>query len=423
MNKENKISLVAAILITINIMLGSGIFINPAPLSKIAGPFGFLGYLVSMIILIPIVLSIAELAKLHPASGGLYVYSEKYINPFIGFVSGWGYFLGKATAAGLISKIVAVFLKNRIVFLQNFSTLFLSFFLIFSLIFLNIIGVKIGGKIQYLITTAKAVPIATVIFTGITYFSLSHYQKINFTELIPQLIPISIFALMSFEIICSIGHLIENPKRNIKRSILYSFLIVVLITIIFQISIYAKLGINLANSKEPIYLFLLKIFQNHPIISKIINSFVIGSLFGGAFGSLIANSWNIFTLAKNKHLPFDKTLTKINKKNVAWVSLLFEGIIVCILLAISKKQIALQSMAVFCIVGSYMFSSISALIANINQSLNKKIIPTLAIISSIYIMWLSLKNLYFYGISFSFLSIFLIGIIIAFFRNQKIKIQ
>ena len=128
MNKENKISLFAAILITVNTMLGSGIFINPAPLAKIAGSFGFLGYFVSMIILIPIVLSIAELAKLHPTSGGLYVYSEKYINPLAGFISGWGYFLGKATAAALISKIVAVFLKNRIIFLQNFSTLFYHFY-------------------------------------------------------------------------------------------------------------------------------------------------------------------------------------------------------------------------------------------------------------------------------------------------------
>lgn len=419
METKHKISLWAAILINLNTILGSGIFINPAPLTKIAGSFGYLGYLASMFILLPIVLSIAELAKLHPTSGGLYVYSKEYISPMIGFVSGWGYFLGKATAVALLCNIVMIFLQSNITILQNIPLLFLDFMLISFLATINIIGAKIAGNIQYVFAVSKFIPIATVIFAGIFFFSIPTSNVINPFQTIPSSLPIAIFALMSFEIICSIGHLIENSDKNIKKTILFSFTFAALVTILFQVMIFATVGTNLANSIDPLRDFGMIAFSRFPFIAKLISAVVMGSILGGAFSSLTMNSWNIYTLAKNKHVPFKNLFTKINKHQVPWISLLFEVLIACILLAISKKQIPLQSMAVFCIVSSYMLSSVAALLSKAKKGFNEKLIPILAIISSNYIMWLCLKKLYNYGISLPYLTIFLSGIIIALFRYKK----
>ena len=67
-----------AVLICINSIIGAGLFINPRPLTQFAGPYGFLVYMLGALLLTPLVLSVAELAKLHPVAGGLYVYSKTH---------------------------------------------------------------------------------------------------------------------------------------------------------------------------------------------------------------------------------------------------------------------------------------------------------------------------------------------------------
>jgi len=422
MKENNKISLLAAILINLNTMLGAGIFINPSPLTQIAGSLGFLSYLISFIVLFPIVLSLAELAKIHPTSGGLYVYSKKYINPFVGFISGWGYFLGKTVSPALLTHLFVSFLQNRITILQGTPILLLDFFVIFFLMILNIIGVQIGGKVQFLFVAFKIIPILIVIFSGILFFNFNFFTlSLPTFEGILSTIPIGIFALMSFEMICSIGHLLDNPDKNIKRAILGSFIIAITTTTIFQLMIYSVSGDTLITSTEPLQAFAKTIFYNFPTLAKLLSLIVFGSIIGGAYCSFSTNCWNFYTLAKNKHFPFSEKLTKVNKKGFPWVSLLIQGGIACLFLLISKQQIPLQNMAVFGVVSAYMFSSIAAFNAPIKNFFNSKLISIWAMISGSYVIWICLKKLYFYGISIPFFTIFMIGVVIAFFLQRKIK--
>jgi len=374
-----------------------------------------------MFVLLPIVLSMAELAKLFPTSGGLYVYSKKYINPMAGFISGWAYFLGKTTSPALLCHLFAIFLQNRIIDLQTIPILLLDFFVIFFLIILNITGVRIGGKIQYLFVSFKIIPILLVIISGVLFMNFDFFTlSLPDIEAIFSIIPISIFALASFEMVCSIGHLIDNPDKNIKKAILYSFMIAIATTSIFQLMIYGVAGNSLISFTQPMQAFTKIIFYNYPTLAKLLGIIVFGSIIGGAYCSFTTNCWNLYTLAKNKHLPFSNALTKVNKSGAPWSSLLIQGVIACLLLSISKKQIPLQNMAVFGIASSYMFSSIAAFNATIKNSFNSKLIPILAIASSNYVIWICLQKLYAYGISLSFLTFFATGIILALFMRKAI---
>lgn len=417
MNK-NQISLTTAILININIIMGAGLFINPSPLTKYAGSLGFLGYILSALILLPIVLTIAELAKLNPTSGGLYVYSKKYINSFFGFLSGWSYFLGKTTSAALLAHTFVLFFQRRILFLQSFPTIFLDCILILFLILINILGVSIGGKIQYFITGMKSIPIIFIILSGIIFFNPSFFilDKQDFVNLMSTL-PVAIFVLLSFEMICSIGHLIKNPEKNIKRAIILSFIIVATIATIFQLSIFGILGDNLTSSSEPIFAAGIKVFSNFPIIGQIINAFVFSSIIGGSFGSLTANCWNLYALGKDNQLPGKKYLTKISKTNVPYISLIIEGLLACLILIISKDQITLQNATVLGMSIAYLLSSISLLRAKSSF----RIISIISILSSCYIIFLCTKNIISFGISISILTIFIFGFLLSLYNSVNKK--
>ena len=56
-----RLSLTAAIAINLNIMLGAGVFLNSIPLTKYAGGYSFLPYIIVGVLLIPLIIAIATL--------------------------------------------------------------------------------------------------------------------------------------------------------------------------------------------------------------------------------------------------------------------------------------------------------------------------------------------------------------------------
>jgi len=70
MNKY-KIPFFLALLINMNIMIGAGVYISPPKMSQIAGSMSYLGWLLSALIFLPVVLSISKLAEIYPEEGGL----------------------------------------------------------------------------------------------------------------------------------------------------------------------------------------------------------------------------------------------------------------------------------------------------------------------------------------------------------------
>ncbi len=424
MVKTNKINLLTTILINVNIMIGAGVFMNTAPLTNFLGPFGFSSYIFSAILLLPIVLTIAKLAENRAVAGGLYIYNKEILGNSLGFLSGWSFFLGKITSAALLINTFITFFYYKIPALQKLSILTLDTILIFGLILLNIFGLRLGGKIQYLFASSKFIPLLFVIFTSLSIFNPNFFilTPIDIQNLFSS-IPIAVYALLSFEMICSIGHLIENPKKNIRRAILYSFLIVTALTTAMQFSIFFAVGKELTNVNIPILLLGSKLFTNGSYIPGIINSLVFASILGGAFGLLSSNCWNLFALAKDNNFPFINIITKINKNNVPYISSLLQGILGFILLAITQKQETLQSMSVFGVTIAYLLSSTSLFklffLQRNTAERTEKMLPILALISSSYLIFLCIKNVINYGASLPFLTIFLFGIILVLFKKYK----
>jgi len=108
-------------------------------------------------------------------------------------------------------------------------------------------------------------------------------------------------------------------------------------------------------------------------------------------------------------------LTKLSNKQIPWVALIIESLIAVIILAITSDQIPLMNVAVFAQLIAMLLSAFAALEAAkaaVGFGL-KRWIPILGICTASYILIISLFNIIKFGISFSFLSIFSIGLIAA----------
>ncbi len=423
MKKQPSISLISALFININVIIGAGLFINPRPLTHLVHGYGFLLYLLAALLYLPIIISIAELASHHPTAGGLYTYSSKYLHPFLGFISAWGYFLGKTVSAGLIVHIFITYLQYSFPALSAMPTLLLDGILLGSLITLNLIGLRIGGFIQHIFVVMKFIPIIFVIITGCFYFAKLP-TIFTFVADVPSFLsaaPIAAFALMCFEVTCAITHLIDNPQKNARIAIIGSFLIVAVSAALFQLSMFLVAGKKLATAANPMGLYLTHFFSSQHLALYMLNSFVFIALLGSAFAILSSNAWNLFALAKNNHFPRSSLLTKITKTQVPWVALICQGLLSFLFLCISIHQTSLQYMSVFCQFCAYFLSTLAAYIAVKNyQSLHiVQWIPLLGILTSGSILILCLYQIAFIGLSLPFTIVFLTGIILSFIKRNK----
>ncbi len=81
---KRQLGLLDIFCISTGAMISSGLFVLPAIAFSKAGPAVILSYLVAGLLLIPAVLSKAELVTAMPKAGGIYFYLERALGPAAG---------------------------------------------------------------------------------------------------------------------------------------------------------------------------------------------------------------------------------------------------------------------------------------------------------------------------------------------------
>jgi basic amino acid/polyamine antiporter, APA family len=189
--------LFSATAIVMGSMIGSGIFIVPADMSRVLGSPALLiaAWLVTAAMTLIGALSYGELAAMMPKAGGQYVYLREGLGPIWGFLYGWTLFLviqtGTIAAVGVaFGKFVGVFfpgvsashwlwhighvppwrvgpmvLGNMDIGLNTANLAAIA--VITLLTFTNTRGVKLGAAVQNVFTSAKVLALLGVIAVGV----------------------------------------------------------------------------------------------------------------------------------------------------------------------------------------------------------------------------------------------------------------
>ncbi|KAJ3220676.1 hypothetical protein HK099_004101, partial [Clydaea vesicula] len=80
-------------MIAIGGTIGTGLFLNSGALMSTVGAIGLLlAYLISGTAVYFVVSSLGEMATLIPISGSFNSYASRFVDPALGFTSGWNYF-------------------------------------------------------------------------------------------------------------------------------------------------------------------------------------------------------------------------------------------------------------------------------------------------------------------------------------------
>src|SRR5436189_3599503 len=160
---KKSFGLLDATMIVAGSMIGSGIFIVSADITRNVGSAGWLivVWLITGFMTISAAVSYGELSGMYPKAGGQYVYLKEAYNPLIGFMYGWSFFAVIQTAtiaavgvafakfsAYLVPQLSEDIVAINLGFLKISPAQLLSIVVIVLLTYINTKGIKSGKLIQ-----------------------------------------------------------------------------------------------------------------------------------------------------------------------------------------------------------------------------------------------------------------------------------
>lgn len=388
--------LLDATMIVAGSMIGSGIFLVSADITRTVGSAGWLVliWVITGLLTLTAALSYGELSGMFPHAGGQYVYLKEAFNRLTGFLFGWSFFT--VIQAGSIAAVGVAFAKfsaymfpalseKNIVADLGFITIsaaqLTAILLIVLLTFINTRGVKEGKWIQTGFTLAKiAALLALVLFgcfaaeksiwdanweTGFTMQKLtqetsigqlSSYAGAGFAVVgaIAGSMVGSLFSSDSWNNVTFIAGEIKKPERNIGRSLFLGTLIVTVIyvaTNLVYLGVLSLREIAFAENDRVGVAAAVKIFGEKG--TYIIAGLLMISTFGCNNGLILSGARVCYTMANDG--VFFKQLGKLNKNAVPgkalWIQCVWAS-----LLCLSGKYNQLLDYVIFVVLIFYILT-------------------------------------------------------------------
>lgn len=107
---ERRLGLADAVVIGAGSMIGAGVFAAWAPAARAAGTGLLIGLALAAVVAFCNAASSAQLAAIHPESGGTYVYGRRQLGEAWGHLAGWGFVVGKTASCAAMALTIGAYL-------------------------------------------------------------------------------------------------------------------------------------------------------------------------------------------------------------------------------------------------------------------------------------------------------------------------
>ena len=257
-SESNKIGLLPAILMVAGNMMGSGVFMLPANLAGI-GSIAIIGWLITVVGAVALGLGCGELAEVTPAAGGPYAYARKAVGDYMGYQTSLVYWL--ASVIGNVGLAVAGlgYLTPFFPALRDPQEMALAqIAVIWFFTYANILGPRVGGRMQGSTTTVALFPIVGVALLGWFWFNPETYMEgwnvsgESSLTAVGMTLNFTLWAFIGVESASVSTAVVKNPAKNVPIATVVG---VLLAAVCYVLSSSAIMGIipnkELVSSSAP----------------------------------------------------------------------------------------------------------------------------------------------------------------------------
>src|SRR5690554_6697927 len=331
-------------------MFSSGFFLLPGLASQYTGPSVFVAYLVSGLLIMPALFSIAEISTALPRSGGAYFFLDRSLGPLMGTIGGLGtYFaLMFKTAFAIIGigAYASIFWEVPVKSIAIMATLF---FMV-----LNLIGAKKSSGLQNFFVTFLLIVLGAFIFDGLynIFFTDKIGEKVItnnfrpfFTHGFEGVIVTAGFVFVSYlglTQIASVAEEIKNPERNIPLGMLLSLVVTGLV---YVLGVFVMVSLiepgEFANDLAPAATAVKQLFHWLP---EGWGTYLMTGAAMAAFAStgnagLLSTSRYPFAMSRDTLFP--KGFSKVGKSGTPYPAIILTaGLIMLFIFLLSEEGIA-----------------------------------------------------------------------------------
>jgi APA family basic amino acid/polyamine antiporter len=290
-------------------MISSGLFVLPALAFAKAGPAIILSYLFASFLIIPSVLSKAELSTAMPKAGGTYFFVERSLGPIWGVFSGLaGWFsLALKSAFAVAGMAILIEIVLQMVFsieLEPWQLKAMAALCCIGFTVLNIISVKLTSRFQVLL-----VGVLLAILSFFVFFGSGSVEAVRFKGFLDKgwfsvfatagLVFISFGGLTK---VASIAEEVKHPGRNLPFGMVMAwFVVTVFYVSVIVITVGVVDGEELAGSYAPISLAASKFMGLPGFI--ILALAAVAAFVTTANGGIFAASRSPMAMSRDQLLP------------------------------------------------------------------------------------------------------------------------
>lgn len=331
MSSQTKYSLSVGITLVIANMVGTGVFtslgyqVGPLPSGFAILCLWALGGVVALCG----AFTYAEIAASFKKSGGEYYYLGQIFHPALGFASGWISLL--VGFAGAISA-VAIAIGEYAHELVGIPVKVIAIAAIILVSSIHWFGVRTGGIAQNILTTLKLALIvvfcvAPFFVSGVSFSNISFLPQAGDGDLILSagfaisLIYV-VYAYTGWNAAAYIAGNLEEPEKNLPRSLIIGTLVVVLVYLSLNGTFLYVANFAELDGKNDI---------GNVVAFKLFGA-TVGSVFAGLFSTALLSTLSAMTIAGPRVLeamgedyPKLKTFTTTNKYDMPYLAIIVQG--------------------------------------------------------------------------------------------------
>ena len=234
-------------------MIGAGVFTAWSPAVGAAGTGALIGLGVAAVIAFCNATSSAQLAAVHPESGGTYVYGRRQLGPVWGYVAGWGFVIGKTASCVAIALTAGSYLWPDHARLVGIAA-------VVAVAIVNVGGLTRTVTVTKWLLAAALVALTSVVIAGWTTPATS-LARITPIDAAPAPVLRSagflFFAFAGYARIATLGEEVRDPATTIPKAIPRALAGVLVIYAAVGVTLLAAVPVDaIAHSGAPLSLVL-----------------------------------------------------------------------------------------------------------------------------------------------------------------------
>ena len=232
-------------------MIGAGVFAVWAPAAHAAGSALLVGLGIAATVAFANATASAQLAAVHPTSGGTYAYGRAELGPWWGFLAGWSFVIGKTASCAAMAMTFAAYVAppgaERVV----------AIIAVLALTATNLLGVTRTALLTRVVVVVVLIGLAVAVggalaapdaegrLTGIPYGG-DLYGVLQSAGLL-------FFAFAGYARIATLGEEVRDPQRTIPRAIIVTFAVAIVVYVAVGVGVLHALGPDgAASSADPV---------------------------------------------------------------------------------------------------------------------------------------------------------------------------